>query len=174
MKVIAVNGSPKKDGNTSIVLQSMSEELAKQSIDTEKMRQANGILLGVPVYFGGITGRMKLFLDRLFYTSFSYFKNKVRVAFVTIRRTGGADTYHQLCSYLTLAVLVIPPTRYWGIAYESFTRFRGYANNAAEGNQYGIVIKSHGGRYRYSFTESKAFRSYQLHKTIFMNSVNGK
>ncbi|WP_455716794.1 flavodoxin family protein [Anaerosporobacter sp.] len=140
MKVVAINGSPKSNGNTSIVLKHMQEEFEAQGIEMEiihvgnkaihgciacgkcytapnhecifkddlvnqvaqKMREADGIVLGSPVYFSGIAGTMKSFLDRVFYTSAPYFKNKVGAAFITARRTGGSDTFHQLCNYLIM------------------------------------------------------------------------
>lgn len=38
MKVIAINGSPKKDGNTAMVLKLMLDELAKEGVETEILR----------------------------------------------------------------------------------------------------------------------------------------
>lgn len=46
MKIVAINGSPKKDGNTSIILQSMTEELEKQNIDTEIIHVGKDLLHG--------------------------------------------------------------------------------------------------------------------------------
>jgi len=150
MKVIAINGSPKRDGNTAAVIQIMAEELICQSIETEvihvglgpvrgctdcrfcssagqrcafnddivneaseKMRQADGIILGSPVYYGGIAGTMKCFLDRVFFSGSSYFRGKVAAAFVTVRRSGGVTTVQQLLNYLQLARTVSPPSQYW-------------------------------------------------------------
>ncbi len=155
MKVIGINGSPKKDGNTAAVLKAMFEELEAQGIETEiihiganvhhgctgcggcsktenglciysddiineaalKMREADGIIIGSPVYYSGIAGGMKAFLDRVFYTSAGYFKYKVGAAFAVARRTGGSDTFHQLCNYLIIAGMIMPPYKYWGAAY---------------------------------------------------------
>ncbi|MCD8157527.1 MAG: flavodoxin family protein [Clostridiales bacterium] len=155
MKVIGINGSPKKDGNTASVLKAMAEELASAGIETEilhigaavkhgctgcggcsktenglciytddivneaalKMREADGIILGSPVYYSGIAGNMKSFLDRAFYTSSGYFKYKVGAAFAVARRTGGSDTFHQLCNYLLFSGMIVPPYQYWGAVY---------------------------------------------------------
>ena len=35
MKVIGINGSPRKEGNTSILIQTLFNELNRQGIDTE-------------------------------------------------------------------------------------------------------------------------------------------
>lgn len=153
MQIVAINGSPKKNGNTAYVMDAMLEEL--QDFETEiihvgaeklrgctgcfkchsteghrcvfdddilnqaaeKMRQADGIILGSPVYFSGVAGSMKSFLDRVFYTSAPYFKRKVGAAFSVARRTGGSDTFHQLCNYLIYAGIIMPPYQYWGATY---------------------------------------------------------
>ena len=155
MKVIAINGSPHKNGNTTLALKTMTDELEKQGIETEtiqigqqnihgciacghcsksegnrcvfaddglneiaqKMRNADGFILGCPTYYAGIPGTMKSFLDRVFYTSSRYFRGKVATSAAVVRRAGGVDVVHQLNNYLNLAQTVIPPSQYWTIAY---------------------------------------------------------
>lgn len=82
----------------------------------EKMREADGLLLASPVYYGSIAGTMKCFLDRFFYAG-SHFRYKVGAAFVCLRRSGGIDAYHQLNNYLTLGQMVIAPTQYWNVVH---------------------------------------------------------
>ena len=170
MKVIAINGSPRKDGNTATALKAMAEELERQGIDVEiidvghrqihgctacgycatsegrhcvfhddivnetadKMREADGFILGSPTYYAGIAGTMKSFLDRVFYTSGRYFKYKVATSVTAARRAGGVDTVHQLNNYLNLAETIIPPSQYWTIAYG---RDKGEALQDGEGIQ---------------------------------------
>lgn len=155
MKVIAINGSPHKNGNTFTVLQSMADELHKENIEVEiihagdkqvrgcngcgycrtsdhdqcvftddilnetaqKMRSADGIILGSPTYYGGISGTMKSFLDRAFYSSSKYFKYKVGTSIAVVRRSGGVDVMNQLNNYFTLAETVSPPSQYWTVVY---------------------------------------------------------
>lgn len=155
MKVIAVNGSPRKDGNTYIALKLMADELEKAGIETEiiqvgrkmihgctacgycwssennqcvfkddivneaaqKMRAADGMILGSPTYYAGIAGDMKSFLDRVFFTSSVYFKYKVGTSITVVRRAGGVDVLHQLNNYFNLAETVTPPTQYWPMVY---------------------------------------------------------
>ena len=155
MKVIVINGSPRKGGNTAQALQVMAAELEKQGIEVEtvqvghldihgcigcgycsaseenhcvfkedivnetakKMREADGFILASPTYYAGIAGTMKAFLDRVFYTSSSYFKYKVATSISVVRRAGGVDVVHQLNNYLNLGQTVIPPSQYWTIAY---------------------------------------------------------
>jgi multimeric flavodoxin WrbA len=82
-----------------------------------KMRQADGFILGCPVYYAGIPGAMKCFLDRIFYSSTPYFRFKVATGVAVARRAGGVDVVHQLDNYLNLAQMVIAPSQYWAIAY---------------------------------------------------------
>lgn len=155
MKVIAINGSPRKDGNTATALKIMSEELGKENIDVEiihvgsenirgcngcfycavsennqcvikddpvneialKMREADGLILGSPTYYAGISGTMKCFLDRVFFSSSQYFKYKVGTSVAVVRRAGGVDVTHQLDNFLNLSEMITPPSQYWMIGY---------------------------------------------------------
>ena len=170
MKVIAINGSPRANGNTSTALRAMTDELERQDIETEtiqigkqnihgcigcghcfksegnkcvftddlvnetaqKMRDADGFILGCPTYYAGIPGTMKSFLDRVFYTSTRYFRLKVATSCAVVRRAGGVDVVHQLNNYLNLAQVVIPPSQYWMIGYG---RDKGEVEGDGEGMQ---------------------------------------
>jgi multimeric flavodoxin WrbA len=81
-----------------------------------KAEEADGLILGSPVYYGGVAGTYKSFLDRLFFqgTRLTY---KPAAAVVSLRRTGGIAAFHQLCNYLTLARAVIVPTCYWNVVH---------------------------------------------------------
>jgi multimeric flavodoxin WrbA len=83
----------------------------------DKIRAADGLILGAPTYYAGIAGAMKCFLDRLFYTSRRYLKSKVGTSVAIARRAGAVDTIHQLNNFLNLAEMVIPPSQYWTIAF---------------------------------------------------------
>ncbi len=87
----------------------------------EKSRQADGLLLGCPVYYAGIAGTMKSFLDRFFYAG-ADFRFKAAGAFVCLRRSGGVDAYHQLNHYLHLGQTVIVPTFYWNVVHANANR----------------------------------------------------
>ena len=107
MKVIAVNGSPNKEGNTFQVLTMVGDQLQAEGIDFEilhvghklihgsmgcgkcavnkdeecsvktdgvnkwiqQLKAADGLIIGSPVYYCGIAGAMKCFLDRVFYVA---------------------------------------------------------------------------------------------------------
>jgi multimeric flavodoxin WrbA len=82
----------------------------------EKLISADGIILGSPVYYGGIAGTFKCFLDRLFFSG-PNLKYKVGAAVVSLRRTGGIAAFHQLLSYFNLAQIVITPGAYWHVIH---------------------------------------------------------
>lgn len=79
----------------------------------EKVNESDGIILGSPVYYGGIAGTFKCFLDRLFFPGVDLrFKPGATVA--ALRRSGGVTVFHQLSNYLNLAQVLITPGFYWG------------------------------------------------------------
>jgi multimeric flavodoxin WrbA len=80
------------------------------------IQEAGGLILGSPVYYGSIAGAFKAFLDRLFFSGLSL-KGKAAAAVVSLRRTGGINTLHQLNNYLNLSQAVITPSVYWEVIH---------------------------------------------------------
>lgn len=76
----------------------------------EKVREADGIILGSPVHFSGMTGAMKCFCDRLAYVSngTDILYHKVGAAVAAVRRSGGIPTVDALLHYLTYHQMLIP------------------------------------------------------------------
>ena len=173
MKVIGINGSPRKQGNTFLALSMVASELKSQDIDFEilhighkmihgclacgkcaknkdekcniktddmnlwiqKIKKADGIVLGSPVYCSGIAGTMKSFLDRLFYVSGAngnLMRHKVAASVVAVRRTGGSVTFDSLNHYLTYNEMIIASSVYWNVIHG---REAGEAIQDAEGVQ---------------------------------------
>ncbi|MCW3806806.1 flavodoxin family protein [Plebeiibacterium marinum] len=159
MKVLAINGSPKKEGNTYHALTMLGKQLEKENIDFEilhignkaiqgclgcgkcykmknnqcgittdivnesipKILEADGIVLGSPVHFSGISGTMKSFLDRVWYVSSSnnnsLFHHKVGAAVVAVRRSGGSATLDSLYHYLAYSEMILATSNYWNIIH---------------------------------------------------------
>lgn len=153
MKVVAFNGSPRKNGNTQKALELLAEELSKFNVETEIirvgdkpirgclacytcikkknercitddevndwiqiMKNSDGIVIASPVYFSGIAGTMKCFLDRAFLVSSAngnLFRHKVGAALAVCRRAGGVATYSQLLYYLTYSEMIVATSNYW-------------------------------------------------------------
>jgi multimeric flavodoxin WrbA len=82
----------------------------------ERLSTADGLILGSPVYYGGIAGTFKSFLDRLFFPG-ADLRCKVGAVAVSLRRSGGISVFHQLNNYLNLAQMVITPSVYWGVIH---------------------------------------------------------
>lgn len=157
MHVVAINGSPKADGNTFQALKLVLDELEKQGVTTEiihvgnknirgciscgacfknknekcifddevnpaiqKMKAADGIIIGSPVYYASISGTMKCFLDRAFYVAGSnggLFRHKVGASVVAVRRSGEVATYDHLNHYFTIAEMFVPSSNYWNVIH---------------------------------------------------------
>lgn len=85
----------------------------------QKMKEADGIILGSPVHYSAIAGNMKSFLDRAFYVG-SYnglFRHKVGASVVAVRRSGGLPTFDQLNNFLCYAEMLIPTSNYWNVIH---------------------------------------------------------
>lgn len=156
MKVLGINGSARKDGNTAILIREVFKELEQAGIATElvqladqviepcracfacaktgscvfskdafvglfdKMVEADGILLGSPVYSADVSAKMKAFLERSAVVADmkpGLLKHKVGAAVAAARRGGGmaaVDTMNHF--FLNHEVIVVGST-YWNMAY---------------------------------------------------------
>ncbi len=86
----------------------------------QKMKAADGILLGSPVYFSGVAGTMKSFLDRAFFVSSvngGLFRHKVGAAVAAVRRSGGVPTVDTLNHYINYSEMIMPSSNYWNVAH---------------------------------------------------------
>ncbi|OCL27541.1 FMN reductase [Orenia metallireducens] len=86
----------------------------------QKMKEADGIILGSPVHYSAIAGTMKSFLDRAFYvTSFNgmMLRHKVGAPVVAVRRSGGLPTFNQLNNYINYSEMVMPTSNYWNVIH---------------------------------------------------------
>lgn len=86
----------------------------------QKMKEADGILLGSPVHYSAIAGTMKSFLDRAFYVAGvndSMLRHKVGASVVAVRRSGGLPTFDQLNNFLNYSEMLIPTSNYWNVIH---------------------------------------------------------
>jgi len=98
-----------------------------------KMKEADGIILASPVYFGSATALMKALMERTGYISRPYgepFKGKVGGSLVVARRTGQNFTLAQLNFWFQILGMVVPGSTYWNMA---FGREKGEVSNDEEG-----------------------------------------
>lgn len=86
----------------------------------QKVKTADGYILGSPIHYADISGLMKNCLDRLFYVSGAngnYFRHKVGAGYVCVRRGGGIHGFHTLNNYLTYGEMFVATGSYWNIVY---------------------------------------------------------
>ena len=158
MKVLGINGSARKDGNTAILLETVFSELEKYGIETEmvqlagshihgckacmgcfrnkdrkcvtdddifndifaKMVEADGIILGSPVYFTDVTAEMKALIDRAGFVSNAnggLLKYKAGAAVMAVRRGGATHAFDTMNHFLHYMQMFLVGASYWNMVY---------------------------------------------------------
>jgi len=171
MKVVAFNGSARRDGNTALLIRRVLGILDEKGIETEliqlagehlsgcracrgciekknrrcvnesdrvneyigKMLEADGIILGSPVYFSMMTSEMKALIDRSGYVARAnshMFKRKVGAAVVAVRRAGAMTTFDAINNFFLISQMIVPGSSYWNLGVGSK---KGDVENDAEG-----------------------------------------
>ena len=94
----------------------------------EKFANADGLVVGSPVYYASANGTLISFLDRLFYSSARQFDKtmKVGAAVVSARRGGNTATFDELNKYFTISGMPVVSSQYWNQIH---------GNNANEASQ---------------------------------------
>jgi len=154
MKVVAFNGSPRKDGNTALLLRKVLAPIARSGIDTElvqvggqlihgcaacyhcfeakdkqcvittdivnecvrKMVEADGIIMGSPSYFSGMTSAMKALIDRAGLVAVAngrMFSRKVGAAVAAHRRGGAVNVFDAINHMFLMSRMIVPGSTYW-------------------------------------------------------------
>ena len=171
MKVIAINGSARKNGNTSILIEKVFEPLRKEGVECEqvqlaghevhgcracykcsskknkrcsfeddivnecisKMIEADGIILGSPVYVTDVSSEMKALIDRTCLVSRSngsFLKRKIGAAVMAERRGGAIHAFDTMNHFFTISEMIAVGSNYWNFA---FGHERGDVTKDAEG-----------------------------------------
>lgn len=80
-----------------------------------KFAEANGIIVGTPVYYAGANGQLLSFMDRLFYSTAGTFNKamKVGAAVVSSRRAGSTSAFDEINKYFTITSMPIVSSTYW-------------------------------------------------------------
>lgn len=79
----------------------------------EKFKEADGLVLGSPVYYASANATLTAFADRLFYSSRFDKTMKVGAAVVSARRGGNTATFDQLNKYFTISSMPVVSSQYW-------------------------------------------------------------
>lgn len=78
-----------------------------------KFQEADGIVIGSPVYFASANGNLISFLDRLFYSTRFDKRMKVGASIVVARRGGCSATFDELNKYFTISQMPVASGHYW-------------------------------------------------------------
>ena len=154
-KVLLVNGSPRRDGNTFLCLQEIEKQLQKHGLQaeivqigpkpirmcincggckkdgatgcvftddpcagiTEKMKEADALIVGTPVYYGQPNGGILSLMQRLFYSSGHLVQNKPAAAVAVCRRGGATATLQTMNMMFEMMNMPVVTSQYWNIAY---------------------------------------------------------
>ncbi len=92
-----------------------NDDILKNIID--EIYEADGVLIGSPVYYSGISGTLKCFLDRLFYASHKRMRHKVAAGITVPRRSGGIPAFDQLNHYFLISEMIVVSSYYWNVIH---------------------------------------------------------
>lgn len=79
----------------------------------QKFMEADGLVIGSPVYYGSPNGTVLSFLDRLFYSTSFPKHMKVGAAVVSCRRGGNTASFDVLNKYFTISSMPVASSTYW-------------------------------------------------------------
>ena len=149
MKVVLINGSPHRKGNTFIALSEVAGALEKEGVQTEiiqlgikavqgciacnkcaelghcvfqdtlynqvreALQEADGIVVGSPVYYAGPNGALCALLDRVFYSCSELLAYKAGASVAVCRRGGASATFDRLIKYFTILNMPVVSSQYW-------------------------------------------------------------
>lgn len=139
MKVLLLNGSRREKGCTYTALSLVAKELEAAGIDTEiiyiglntvngkldalvkdvaaKMKEADGLVVGSPVYYASPTGEIQVFLDRFAGVAGADLRHKPAAAIASARRAGTSTTLDVLNKYLMFNEMPVVSSNYWNIVH---------------------------------------------------------
>jgi multimeric flavodoxin WrbA len=99
------------------------------------MVEADGIILGSPIYFADITPEIKALVDRAGYVSKAnddMLRRKVGAAVIAVRRAGAIHGFDTLNHFFFINQMIVPGSMYWNIG---IGREKGEVENDLEGVQ---------------------------------------
>ena len=142
MKVLLINGSPKKAGCTFTALNEVAKSLNEEGIETEIFqvgvkpiagcigcgscrktgkcvfaKEADAIIVGSPVHYASASGAITSFMDRLFYSSGGALQYKLGAVVASARRAGTTATLDQLTKHFTISNMPVISSCYWNMVH---------------------------------------------------------
>lgn len=83
----------------------------------EKAEEADGLVVGSPVYYAGANGSLLAALDRMFYAGGASMRFKPAAAVAVARRAGTTPTIDQINKYFQINCMPVVSSNYWPMAH---------------------------------------------------------
>ena len=133
-----------------------------------KLEQADGLVVGSPVYYGSPYGNILSLMDRLFYSTPFSKHMKVGAAVVSCRRGGNTASFDVLNKYFTISSMPVASSTYWnqvhGFTAEDVKKdLEGLQTMRNLARSMSFMIKAFAdakGKYGYPQLESSVFTSF--------------
>ena len=87
------------------------------SVITEKMKDADALIVGTPVYYGQPNGGILSLMQRLFFSAGHLVQNKPAAALAVCRRGGATATLQTMNMMFEMMNMPVVTSQYWNIAY---------------------------------------------------------
>lgn len=79
----------------------------------DRLRAADGFIVGTPVYYAGPNATLCAFMDRVFFLKAGPYAFKPAAAISSCRRAGTVATMDRLNKYFTIARMPVVSSQYW-------------------------------------------------------------
>lgn len=179
-KVILLSGSPNAEGNTIQVLKDIAKVIEKNNVETEvvslsgmklhdamdfttgddgfdaiiqKIKDADGLIIAGPVYWGTVRAEMMTALQRIAMASAqqgNFLSRKVGGPIAIARRGGSTTAIQEMMMFYLSNDMIVPGSTYWNIVF-------GQTPGQALQDEEGMQTVRH-------FAENTAFVINQLRK----------
>lgn len=112
-----------------------------------KLVEADGIMVGSPVYYAGPNGSLCALLDRLFFSAADLLRYKPAASVAVCRRGGASATFDRLNKYFTINCMPIVSSQYWNSVHgllpgEAVQDAEGLQTMRTLGNNMAWLLKS--------------------------------
>lgn len=112
-----------------------------------KLEEADGIVVGSPVYYAGPNGSLCALLDRLFFSASNLLRYKPAASVAVCRRGGASATFDRLNKYFTINCMPIVSSQYWNSVHgllpgEAVQDAEGLQTMRTLGNNMAWLLKS--------------------------------
>ena len=79
----------------------------------DQLDDIDGLIIGSPVYYAGVSGQITSFLDRLFFAASSKMAGKPAASIVSCRRGGASAAFEIINKYFMMTNMPVVTSQYW-------------------------------------------------------------